>query len=342
MDRCEVGKQSCLPSQNHGDPEEPLRPGVDCDLGGDHGHHHESGHAHGHSHGSLRSHADTRALDRKRLLLALGLAAVVFIAELVGGLASGSLALVSDAGHVLADMSGLLISLLALFFAARPATKRRTFGYHRLEILAAMVNGVILVALAAIVVYEAIHRIGAPTDVRSGIMLPVAAAGLVTNLIAAWFLHGSHSLNARSAYLHVLSDALSSMAVVIGGALIAFDKRLVAIDPILGLVIAGIVVFGAFRLLREAVDILLEAVPRDVDLEEVRSCVQGVPGIVDVHDLHIWTITSGFFALSAHVVVEDVGACDDLLRRVKDRLKRDHRIGHSTIQIESTGYDRLD
>lgn len=267
---------------------------------------------------------------------------MVFLAEIIGGLASGSLALVSDAGHVLADMSGLLISLMALFLAAKPATVRRTFGYHRLEILAAVANGVILLALAAVVVFEAIHRIGAPTQVRPGIMLPVAAAGLVANLTAAWLLHGAHTLNARSAYLHVLSDALSSLAVVVGGALIALNGRLTFIDPILGLLIAGIVVFGAFRLLREAIDILLEAVPRGVDLETVRSCVQGLPGIVDVHDLHIWTITSGLFAMSAHVVVDDVSACDDLLRRVKDVLKHEHRISHSTIQIESTAYDRPD
>lgn len=320
-DRCEAGDESCLP------PQAP--PPHDHK---DHDHDHD--HAHSHSHG--------RARDRRRLLFALGLSTTIFVAELIGGLASGSLALVSDAGHVFADMSGLLISLLALLFASRPPTARRTFGYHRLEILAAVVNGVILVGLAAIVVYAAIQRIGAPSHVDAEIMLPIAGIGLVANLVAAWLLHGAHTLNVRSAYLHVLSDALSSIAVLVGGTIIAFNPRLTIVDPILGLAIAAVVVAGALRLLREAVDVLLEAVPRGVDLEVVRDGVRQVPGIVDVHDLHIWCITSGLFALSAHIVIEDGTASDPLLRQVKDFLRKKHRIDHSTIQIESTAYDRAE
>lgn len=325
-DRCEVGTDSCRLA-------EPAA------KSGGNGHSH--GHDHAHAHG-LSAHAHARLHDRRRLLFALGLSAVVFVAELVGGLWSHSLALISDAGHVLADMSGLLISLIAIFFAARPPTSRRTFGYHRLEILAAMVNGVILVGLAAVVVYAAIHRLGSPGHVHAEIMLPIAGAGLIANLAGAWVLHGAHTLNARSAYLHVLSDALSSVAVLIGGALIAWSPRFAIVDPILGLIIAAVVVAGAIRLLREGLDVLLEAVPRGLDVEAVRSGVREVPGVVDVHDLHIWCITSGLFALSAHIVVEDGTASDPLLRQVKDLLLKEHHIGHSTLQIESTSYDRPD
>ena len=325
-DRCEASIDSCRLS----DP---------AANGHGHGHSHHNGNDHDHG---PSSHAHTRLHDRRRLLFTLGLSSMVFVAELVGGLWSHSLALVSDAGHVLADMSGLLISLIAIYFAARPATSRRTFGYHRLEILAAVVNGVVLVGLAAVVVYAALQRLGAPTHVHAEIMLPVAAGGLIANLAGAWLLHGAHTLNARSAYLHVLSDALSSVAVLVGGSLIAWSPRFAIVDPILGLIIAAVVVAGAIRLLREGLDVLLEAVPRGLDVEKVRSGVREVPGVVDVHDLHIWCITSGLLALSAHIVIEDGTASDPLLRQVKDFLLKEHHIGHSTLQIESTSYDRPD
>jgi cobalt-zinc-cadmium efflux system protein len=293
-----------------------------------HDHHH---HDHDHEHG--------RAGDRRRLVLTLGLTGAVFVAELVGGLWSSSLALVSDAGHVFGDMSGLVVSLLAMLIAARPPTARRTFGYHRLEILAAVANGALLVGLAAVVFYEAVHRLGTPHEVRPEIMLPVAAVGLGANLGGAWLLHGAETLNVRSAYLHVLSDAASSLAVVVGAVVLWLRPGTTLLDPILGIAIAVVVLVGAVRLLREGVDVLLEAVPRGVDVEEVRAGVRGIAGVVDVHDLHIWTITSGLLALSAHLVVDhDVAGNDELLRRVKDLLRRQHRIAHSTLQIETTAY----
>src|SRR5262249_5589079 len=187
--------------------------------------------------------------DRRRLLATMGLSATIFVAELVGGLVSGSLALVSDAGHVLADMSGLAVSLLAILFAGRPPTARRTLGYHRLEIPAAVVNRAVLVGLAAVVLYEAVHRLGTPHAVRADIMLPVAGVGLVANLAGAWLLHGAETLNVRSAYLHVLSDAASSLAVVIGGVVLALRPEATLVDPILGIAIAIVVLIGALRLL---------------------------------------------------------------------------------------------
>jgi cobalt-zinc-cadmium efflux system protein len=297
---------------------------------------------HSHTHGH-DGHQHGRDADRRRLLLAMGLSGAILVAELIGGLVSGSLALLSDAGHVLTDMSAQIVSLLALVFAARPATPRKSFGYYRLEILAAMANGIILVGLAAGVGWAAYQRLraGGSHPIHADIMVPVAVAGFLANVAGAWLLRGAHSLNVRGAYLHVLSDLLSSAAVTIGGVIIMFAPRATIIDPILGLAIAVFVLVGAFRLLREATDVLLEAVPAGIDLEKVREAVQGVPGIANVHDLHIWTITSGLHALSAHLVVQDgTASTDDLLVRVKDLLAREHAIAHSTLQIETPAYGR--
>jgi cobalt-zinc-cadmium efflux system protein len=297
------------------------------------GHDHHAAHEH--------DHARDRASDRRRLVAALAVSAVILVAEVVGGLVSRSLALLSDAGHVLADMSAQIISLLALLIASRPASSRRTYGYYRLEILAALVNGVLLLALAGGVIYTAVRRLGAvaPQAVHTDVMLPVAILGLVANIVAAWLLHGARGLNARGAYLHVLSDALASVAVVGGGVLMALWPGLTFIDPILGMIIAGVVVVGAFRLLREATDVLLEAAPPSIDPERVRQDVEQLPGVTNVHDLHIWCITSGLNALSAHIVVADGTGSDEVLCRVKALLARDHHISHSTLQIESQSYE---
>jgi cobalt-zinc-cadmium efflux system protein len=304
-------------------------------------HPHGTGRGHaGHSHG----HAAAREHDRRRLAITLGLTGAILVAEVVGGLISGSLALLSDAGHMLTDLSAQALSLLALLFASRPANARRTFGYYRLEILAALLNGMLLAVLAAYILWQAWQRIGSPPEVRTGIMITIASIGLVANLISAWLLSRAESLNVRAAYTHIVSDALASVAVLVGGVIMLAFGGLYIIDPILGFVIGLVVVLSAYRLIREAVDVLLEAVPADIDLERVRQDVRKVDGIEDVHDLHIWTITSGLHALSAHLVVrkETLGpGIDDLLTRVKELLLRDHRIAHSTLQIESTEYTHV-
>ena len=304
-------------------------------------HPHGSGRGHaGHSHGHLAA----REHDRRRLGITLGITAAILVAEVIGGLLSGSLALLSDAGHMLTDLSAQALSLLALLFAARPANARRTFGYYRLEILAALLNGLILAVLAAYILWEAWKRLSAPPQVHTDIMIVVAAIGLVANLVSAWLLSRAESLNVRAAYSHIISDALSSVAVVAGGAVMAIVGGLWILDPILGFVIGSLVVFSAYRLVREAIDVLLEAVPADIDLEKVREEMRRIAGVEDVHDLHIWTITSGLHALSAHLVVrrETLGpGCDDLLTRVKEMLLREHRIAHSTLQIESTEYTHV-
>ena len=317
------------------------RPDDRCEVVYDARSGHDHDHAHDHDHG-----ADTpsRAADRRRLLGALALTGVVFVVEVIGGLRSGSLALLSDAGHMLTDLSAQLLALLALVFATRPATPRRSFGYHRLEILAALANGVLLVPLAGYIAIHAWSRLGHPPSIDTGLMIGVACIGLVANLSAARLLHGAQSLNVRGAYLHLITDGLGSLAVIIGGVVMHVRHGAWIIDPLLGFAIAGFVIFGAWLLLREAIDVLLEAVPPTIDLERVRDEVRGIAGIEDVHDLHIWSITSGMFALSAHLVVRhDQPASDNdrLLRTVKELLHRNHRISHSTLQIESTRYEHV-
>jgi cobalt-zinc-cadmium efflux system protein len=309
-----------------------------CEAAGMSLHPDEQGHAH---HGHAHDHARDRAGDRKRLLASLALTAIILVAEVAGGLISGSLALLSDAGHVLADVSAQVVSLVALLIASRPASGRRSYGYYRIEILAALLNGVALLGIAGGVIYAAVVRLsaGVPGSIDTSVMLPIAVVGLVANLAGAWLLHGARTLNVRGAYLHVLSDTLASVAVVAGGIAIAVEPRLTFLDPILGIVIAGFVVVSAFRLLREATDVLLEATPADIDPDRVRRDVEQLPGITNVHDLHIWTITSGLHALSAHIVVGEGVGGDDILCRVKELLARDHRISHSTLQIESSTYE---
>jgi cobalt-zinc-cadmium efflux system protein len=301
-------------------------------------------HGHGHNHPDHSHGAHDRELDRRRLVISLSLTCVILIAEVAGGLLSGSLALLSDAGHMLTDVSAQVLSLLALHFASRPADARRTFGYYRLEILSALANGVALLLLSGFILWSAWSRLSSPPEVKTGLMLVIAVAGLLTNIIAAWLLHGAHTLNVRGAYLHILSDLMASAAVVIGGVIMLWRDGLYILDPILGIAIAAVVIWGAIRLVREAADVLLEAVPRGVNLEKVREDVRAIEGIEDVHDLHIWTITSGLYALSAHIVVRQgalVEANDDLLKRIKEMLLRSHKIAHSTLQIESTEYTHV-
>jgi cobalt-zinc-cadmium efflux system protein len=322
---------------DHDRDQGPSRPVPEIASGGRIAHPHGDHDVHAHD------HAHARETDKRRLLLTLALTGAILVAELIGGFLSGSLALLSDAGHVLTDASAQLLSLLALLFASRPADTRRTYGYYRLEILAALANGVALVALAGFILYQAWQRVGSPPEVKTDLMLAVASVGLVANLVAAALLHRAHTLNVRGAYLHILSDTLASAAVVVGGVIMLVTGGMYILDPILGVVIAFVVLWSAVRLIREAIDILLEAVPASIDLEKVRDDVLSLDGIADVHDLHIWTITSGMYALSAHVVVKHGHACDNdaLLTRIKQVLLDRHRIGHSTLQLESTEYEHI-
>jgi cobalt-zinc-cadmium efflux system protein len=308
-------------------------------LGGHHDHDHEHGHDH---HGHEHQAAD-RLGDRRRLRLALLVTSTLFVAELVGGLWSHSLALVSDAGHMLSDLFAQGIALGALALASRPADARRTYGWHRVEILAALGNGILLGLLSGALVWQAWRRIGQPVEVQTGIMMAIAAAGLVANLLGVWLLRGAHSLNVRGAYLHVLSDTISSVAVIIGGAVMYFMKGAYWIDPILSMLIGAFVLWGAVRLVRDAVDILLDSVPRELDRERVCKAMGAIEGVVAIHDVHIWSITSGLHSLSAHVVIhiEDGATPDELLRRLHELLKKEFHIGHTTLQLEPVGFDHV-
>jgi cobalt-zinc-cadmium efflux system protein len=284
-----------------------------------------------------------RAGERKKLALTLGVTAVILLAEAVGGWLSGSLALLSDAGHMFSDLVSQGLALAALVIATRPADARRTYGWYRLEILAALLNGLTLLLLAAGILWSGIHRLRAPVEIHTGTMLIIAAIGLVANLIGAWLLHDAESLNVKGAYLHIVFDTLSSVAVLIGGTIMWLAHGLYWLDPVLSMLISVIIVWSAVSLIREAVDVLLETVPRSIDLDGVATKMKGIEGVNEVHDLHIWTITSGMYALSAHIVVrgEHPESNDALMNKVKAMLLADFSIAHTTLQLESEGHEHV-
>ena len=311
----------------------------------DHDHTHEDacgGHGHGHRHSHRGSAGEERRKDARRLFFALGLTGTIAVAEVVGGFLTNSLALMSDAGHMLMDVSALALSLLALWFAGKPADQKKTYGYYRMEILSALVNGVLLLGITGFILWEAWERLRAPAEVKLGPMAVVAAIGLLANLGALGFLHSTHSMNVRGAFLHVLGDALSSVGVLLGAGLMALTGWFM-VDPLISLLISVVIVYGAVRLVRDAVDVLLEAVPSHVDMPAVKELLLKVQGVREVHDLHVWTISSGMYALSAHLVVEDPRVCnnDTILSAVKHELNDRFGIDHTTIQIESESYAHL-
>lgn len=288
------------------------------------------------------SHTDVRS-HRGRLLIVLCLTAGALVAQVVGGLLSGSLALLADAGHLATDVAGVLLALLAAWFAGRPPTPERTFGYYRLEILAAAGNAVLLFGVAVVIVFEAVRRLADPPPVGGSLMLGVAAFGMAVNAVALSLLHGSHrhNLNVRGAYLEVLGDLLGSVLVLAAAGVIAFTGALIA-DPIASIAVGVLILPRTWSLLREAVDVLLEATPKGIDLSEVREHLLEPGGVIDVHDLHAWTITSGLPVLSAHVVVnEDVlsgGNAGELLDQLHTCLAGHFDVEHSTFQLEPAGH----
>jgi cobalt-zinc-cadmium efflux system protein len=285
-------------------------------------------HSHGHEHARLRA-------DRRVLAVALALIATFMVVEIVAGLVSGSLALLADAGHMLSDAASLALALFAAWLAGRPATPQRSFGYRRAEILAALANGVLLVVVAIWIFVEATRRLSDPPDVVGGWVIVVGAVGLAVNLAAAGVLHraGSHSLNVRGALLHVLADLWGSVGVIVAGVVILTTGWELA-DPIVAMLIGALILASAWRLLAESVSILLEATPAGLSAEEVGKAIVELPRVVEVHDLHIWTITSGFAALSAHVLVEPAADCHDLRRRIEVVLRERFDLEHTTLQVD--------
>ncbi|MBI2849802.1 MAG: cation transporter [Chloroflexi bacterium] len=286
-------------------------------------------HNHEHNHISESS--------RSRLKIVLGIITFIMVVEVVGGILSNSLALIGDAGHMLVDALAIALSLFAITMAARPATLSKTFGYHRVEIMAALANGVTLVLVAAYVFYEAYQRFLEPPVVRAPLMMGVATIGLVSNLAGMFLLKGvsHHSLNIKAAFWHIIGDTVSSVGVVAGGVIIAITGWGV-VDPIIAVLIGCIILVGAVSLVRESVDILLEAVPKHIAVDEVIKSLKAVPGVDEVHDVHVWTLTSDIHALSAHLMIQDqsVSGSAEIVDKVNHNLSEQFNITHTTLQLE--------
>lgn len=263
--------------------------------------------------------------------------------EAVGGWISNSLALIADAGHMLTDVAALSLTLAAIWFASRPATAKKTFGYYRLEILAAFINGIALVLISIWVIYEAFDRLNAPPQIKGLELTLIAVGGLIVNLICAYLLHSDHKhdLNLRGAWLHVMGDALGSVAAIITGVLI-LSFGWIRADAVTSFLISLIIVFGAWRLIRESVNILLEGTPAHINLAAVEEEILQTAGVEGVHDLHIWTISSGLEALSAHVRHDEKIVQADLLKHLRDKLHERFGIDHLTIQMETPGLEDED
>lgn len=293
----------------------------------------EHGPAHVHRHGRPSG-------DRRRLSLVLLLTFLYMIAEALGGWWTGSLALLADAGHMLADVAALALALLALWFGARPATPKKTFGYYRLEILAALINGVALSVISLFIFYQAYGRWAAPPEVKSGTMTVIAVGGLLVNLACAALLHGDHKedLNIRGAWLHIMGDALGSVGAIIAGVLMSLYGWYMA-DPLFSVVISVLIVLSSWNLIRESTNVLLEGTPAHINLAAVEESILGTIGVEDVHDLHVWTITSGREALSAHVIHAQTISQPELLKELRVKLHDRFGVDHLTIQMETPEFE---
>ena len=287
------------------------------------GHHHQ-----GHD------RAVSRVGEVGRLKWVLAITVSFMVVEVVGGVLSRSLALLADAGHMFTDVAALALTLLAMRLARRPPSARKTFGYVRFEILAALVNGATLLLIAGLILIEAWERLRSPVEIDAVVMLSVATLGLGVNIAGAMLLraHAHDNLNVRGAYLHVLGDLLGSVGAIAAGVIILTTGWSPA-DPIISIVIALLIVFSAWKLVRESADVLLEAVPTHIDMDAVLGALRGIEGLDEVHDVHVWTLTSGFVALSAHGVIDDPAQHTRILDEVRERMSA-HGISHVTFQIE--------
>ena len=284
------------------------------------------------------SHSHAGTISSKQLWVATALTFVFCLGEAAAGYYANSLALLADAGHNFADALALALSAFAIWMATKPADSKRTFGYHRVGILAALVNAIGLVVMAGVIFWEALQRLNAPEQVDSGPMIWMALLAIVLNSGIAWWLSKSakDDLNIRGAYLHMLGDAAASFGVVIAGIIIAFTGAFIA-DPIVSILFAALVLWSSWSILTESIHVLLEATPAGLDLARVEQAIRGVTGVLDTHDLHVWTVSSGLIVGSCHIVVADqsVSHGQQILQNVAHMLEHDFKIGHSTIQIEA-------
>ena len=315
----------------------------DDDCGHDHDHHGHDHHGHDHHghdhdhHGHDHHHHDLREASRKSLITAVTLTTTFMVIEVIGGFASGSLALISDAGHMLTDSAAIGLALFAMWAADRAASAKRTFGFYRTEILAAMFNALSLWVIVGWIFFEAIRRFDGDTHVEGGLMLGVGAAGLLINVLVAWVLHrqSGHSLNVEGAFQHVLADLLGSVAVVISGIFI-ISVGWDIVDPILSMFIGVLILFSSWNLVSEVFHVLIDGTPENVDVYKLCHDIEEVEGVTIVHDVHVRTISSGYLSMTAHVLTEpssDAQEADDKLRRIREIVKG-YGIQHTTIQLE--------
>ena len=303
-------------------------------------HDHGSHAAHDHSTGGSHSHG--AGAPTRRLAIVLGLVAFYMVAEAIGGWLTNSLALIADAGHMLSDAGALALSLFAIWIGQRPPTAKRTYGYQRTEILAALANGATLVAISLLIFVQAYHRFSAPPEVQGGIMMAIACGGLTINLLGLWILNSGRqeNLNVRGAWLHVLTDALGSVGAIVGGLLIwAFGWNWA--DPVVSVLIGILVIYSSWALLKDTVAVLMEEAPGHIDVNKVRESMMAVDGAADVHDLHVWSIASGMVALSSHLRTA-IGDERRVLTEISGRLRENFGIEHTTIQIDPDGYEDSD
>ncbi|MEQ2525987.1 cation transporter [Robertmurraya yapensis] len=301
--------------------------------------HHHHGHDHGHHHHHHHHHDHSREGNKKGLMIALVITAGIMLLEFIGGLVTNSLALLSDSGHMLSDTSSLALSLVAMWFATRPASPNKTYGFYRFEILAALFNGLTLFLIAAFIVYEAVERFLDPQAVASGTMILIAIIGLLANLLSAFALMSKgdvkDNVNLRSAYLHVLGDALGSVGAIIAGVLMLLFDWYIA-DPIISVVVALLILKSAWGVIKHSIHILMEGTPITVDQQEVKATLQEIDGVINVHDLHIWTITSGLDSLSCHLLIKDNQDSQAILQTAINLIESKFKILHTTIQIEKS------
>lgn len=296
------------------------------------GHSHDHSHGHGHSHSHDHSHAGTGRALVASLILTLGFVAF----EAIAGFRASSLALISDAGHNFADAFALLLAAFGFYLQSRPANTVKTYGYQRAGVLAAFVNAISLVVLALFLFYESYERLRNPQPVVESTMMIVAAAGLAMNLFIVWRLGGhGHDMNIRAAWIHMLGDALSCVAIILGGVVIHYTGWQ-KVDPILSILIGVMIIWSGWGIIDESLNVLLEGSPKHIEVEKVIGGMREVGGVIDVHDLHIWTLGSQAHALSCHVLIDDVppSASEVILRRIKSVLHEQFSINHSTIQFE--------
>jgi cobalt-zinc-cadmium efflux system protein len=279
----------------------------------------------------MERHSETR-----RLKLALLISSIYFFAELIGGFLTNSLALMSDAGHMLSDIGALALSLFAFRIAQRPATLISTYGYHRVEILAALFNGLALWMIVGIIFAAAYNRFLNPPAVESYGMMIVAVLGLLVNVAAGAILYGGHhhNLNLRGAFLHIVSDALGSVGAMTAGLIMLATDWYVA-DPLISILIGLLILHSSWSLVKESLSVLMQSVPKGIQLEEVRQTIEGIEGVSKVHDLHVWAVTSDIYTLSAHAVVDNGGDFHQVLNCIEDTLKQRFNIEHTTIQLET-------